>query len=222
MDRLSKLTIPLMAAATTIAVLLLSASPASALWEATGTQAKGQVKFAGGAYLDIDGHVECLGSSMRGTWTLQAAGQIKGKQAQVKKGPDLFIQIKQWSDPLGVCIEPMGLAKFTVNVTGCELRLTQPEGSLTATAGFAKTCVLETLDCTTQAPAGMETSPESNAGINVGLKEVSLENKESAGRKQQVDKAKITGIYSQSSCDGLNETGELILPEFELENLEAI
>ena len=209
-----------------IAAPLASAAPASAWWEATGQQSKGQVKFISGArFRDGSFSAECWNpNEIHGTWSIQAPGQIKGKQLQAKRGPDLLIQIKSWEGFNGACIRMVFLSKLTVTIPSCEFRLTQPKESLVATFGFVNPCAFkDTSGCTVQHPAGMEKGPESNEGINVGLKQIKLENKETKSEVNQFDKALITGIRASSNCEfAETDEGEWEFPAFELAGIKAV
>jgi hypothetical protein len=223
-----------------IAVLAISASPASAWWEATGKQWKGPVRvIASGAFVDGEGtgaaRVECPPAGVEATWSIQTKGQIKihekeGKQEQTKVGPHLHIKVLKWGSE---CKATVGSSEFKkVTVSPCELQLVQERGSFVANGGVVTECVVKVNEesgatfCEIRVPAGLETSPQSNKGHNVGLAEIKLEN---IGLNNQLDKTNVTGVQtlrgagSKTLCPiANNETSKLEGLEFEVEGAKAI
>ena len=171
-----------------IVVLAVSAAPASAWWESNTGQTQGTVMPIRAPEV-ILGKGEgattfrCITEEIKAIWYLQTKGQIKehqknGKQEPTTKGPHLHIQIKSWGKG---CTAKIDKETFVVEISSCELQWVQAKGSFTATAGFVTGCLLKFGTtkpplCEIQIPPGMEKAPESNEGINVGLREVSLEN----------------------------------------------
>jgi hypothetical protein len=207
------------------AVLAISAAPASAWWEATGKQWKGPVRIiSAGSFNDAGTPVECVANEIKATWSIQTKGQIKihekeGKQLQTKTGPHLHINILSW----GKC---KAAGTVEAKVSPCELQLVQEKGILKATGGVVTPCIIkvEALGCTILVPAGMEKSPQSNEGLNVGLKEVELEN----NVNNQKDKVNISGqilailAAGGGGCPATNSTASLTGLEFEVEGAKAI
>jgi hypothetical protein len=169
-----------------VAVLAISATPASAWFKATtstGTAtvlASGEFKYAG------QGTIKCPAKEIVATWAIQTAGQIKehqinGKQELTTFGPHLHIVVTKWGPN---CIAEIGTTKIGVGgviVKPCEFQLVQEKTSLVATGGVVTPCLVKIGTgsplCEIQVPAGMETSAESGKGINVGLSKIALENK---------------------------------------------
>jgi hypothetical protein len=223
-----------------VAALLVSAAPASAFWEATGQQWKGPIRIiSSGHFSDSLAKVECPANEIKALWSIQTKGQIKdhenkatGKQVQNKVGPHLYVQVKSWG--VNCTSEVLG-AKKAATVDPCELQLVQQQGSLVATGSVAKACIIKANNCTIQIPAGMEKEPGSNKGINVGLKEIKLENT-ATQPQNQIDKVNINGggeggaagegvfsIASGSECLlSTNEEAKLEGLEFEVEGARAI
>ncbi len=218
-----------------IAVLAVSAAPASAWWEATGKQLKGPVKVVtAGTFVDGGTEVTCPANETQATWSIQTKGQIKdhenqltGKQVQTKFGPHLNIKIYNWGAACKAKIGTVG--EFAAEVKPCELQLVQQKESLTATGGVVTTCVVKAGPCVIQVPAGMEIEPGSNKGINVGLPETELKNKVNGQEFTQFDKVATKGVLAQrgSGSNALcpvvtNENSELKGLEFELQGVKAV
>jgi hypothetical protein len=192
-----------------VAVLAVSATPASAWWESNGTGTTGKaVVTESGTFIDkagsVTAEVKCPPNEIVGTWSIQTKGEIKihnkeGKQEETKFGPHLHLNITSWGPN---CVATIGGTKFKageVKVTPCELQLVQQKGSFTATAGVVTACRIEVSICTIIIPAGMEKQQGSNEGINVGLKEVTLSNSGS----NQIDKVNVTGIRAEKQANAL-------------------
>jgi hypothetical protein len=202
-----------------IAVLCVSAAPAAAWWEANSSatkEATGEGKavvIKSGEFVDQKIPVICPAEGVTVTWSIQTKGQIKQhqveeKQLKTKFGPHLNLAFK-WGT--GCTSEILG-EKVKATVSDCELQLVQQKGSLVATGGVVTLCVVKAGPCVIQVPAGMEKQAGSNEGVNVGLKETKLVNKENI----QLDEVSVGGIQalrgsgSLSTCPlSNNETAEL-------------
>jgi hypothetical protein len=215
-----------------IAVLAVSAAPASAWWEATGKQWKGSVNVIKSGEFVTEGAVKatvvCPENEINAKWSIQTKGQIKihekaEKQLQTKTGPHLNFQIK-WGK---ACTTALGADKVPVIVKDCELQLVQNPRSFTATVGVVKECVLKFSVCEIIVPAGMETEPQSNKGHNVGLEAVSLVNV-GVGEPNQLDKINVENIqlYKPSNTPlcpvATNAIAKLIGAEWEVIGARAI
>ncbi len=189
----------------TIAALAVSAAPASAWWESNSqaNEGKGVVNKSGEFIDETAGGsavVTCPEKEIEATWSIQTKGEIKvhnkeEKQIKTKAGPHLHINVLKWGTMCKAKIG--GTAAGQAHVSPCELQIVQPQkgtGSQTATAGVVTACRVEAANCTIIVPAGMETQQGSNEGINVGLKEVTLEN---SGTNNQVDKVAVKGIRAE-------------------------
>jgi len=217
-----------------IAVLAASATPASAWWESNTGQTQGTVRpIRAGEFIigkgEGEAKVTCLPEEVKAIWYLQTAGQIKehqknGKQELTTKGPHLHIQVKEWGKG---CVTKIGKEVLASTVSPCEFQIVQAKESFIATGGVVTGCLLKIGSlCEVQVPPGMEKAPESNEGINVGLKEITLEN---IG-KNQLDLVNVKGsIYANSI--GKNAlcplpkpitTGSLVGLEFEAEGVKAV
>jgi hypothetical protein len=217
--------------------LAISATPASAIFVSTNgsTQGVGHALKSGEFKYANQGTVTCEAKTIEGKWQIQTAGQIKehqvnGKQEIAKEGPHLNIQIKNW----GTCTAKIGAGEsLPAKVKPCELQLVQSEkGSLSATGGVVTPCLIkvgpEKPTCEIQVPAGMEKSPESGVGINVGLKSNVLENIKGVGLK---GKSAINaggqgqlageGIYAESLSGHSLCTLKPVTEEATLEGLEV-
>ncbi|HEV3071427.1 MAG TPA: hypothetical protein VGY76_08390 [Solirubrobacteraceae bacterium] len=192
-----------------IAVLAVSAAPASAWWESNGTETKGKATVTeSGAFVDkagtVTAEVKCPPNEIEGKWSIQTKGEIKihlkeEKQLETKFGPHLHLNVTNWGKN---CVASIGTTKFKageVKISPCELQLVQEKGVFTATAGVVTACRIEVAICTIIVPAGMEKQQGSNEGINVGLKEVKLENSGS----NQIDKANVTGVRAEKQANAL-------------------
>lgn len=197
-----------------LSMLAISASPASANFQAKA-QWKGVVKVVkSGEFVDEKAVVKCPANEIEAQWSIQSKGVLgehekNGKQVQVKDGPQLHIKVTNWGKG---CIATVALGKLGAKVKPCELQIYQLPGSLKGTGGVATTCEIEisTAGCTLTVPAGKETKPESDEGTNVGLKEVSLENK----GENLFTTTSITGVTvepnKEASCGvKTNSTSEL-------------
>jgi hypothetical protein len=225
-----------------VAVLAISVTPGSAWWESNSSNTTGKVKvIATGRFVDAGSKVECPNIAEveeHTSWWLQTKGQIKkhqqnGEQLLTTAGPHLYIQVKNW----GACKAEISGTTLEAKVSACEFQLVQTQkGSLTATGGSVNTCVITTEICVLQIPAAMEKAPGSNEGINVGLKEISLEN--NAAKTNQIDRVNIkSGGTGQLAGEGImvqrgsgsktlcpissNEEGELLGLEFEALGIKA-
>jgi hypothetical protein len=228
-----------------IAVLAVSATPASAWWKSTLGQTQGPVHFvAPGKFVDKGATFECPLNELKAQWYLQTKGQIKehqknGKQEPTTEGPHLNIQIKWGNKAFDCKTKAAGVENVAMNITACELQLVQQKGSLTATAGVVTPCLITVGEgasplCALQIPAGMETQSGSNEGINVGLTTTVLENR----LENQFDKGTINaggkgsapgeGIHvvqqgTHSLCPvATNEEAELLGLELEAEKVNAV
>lgn len=213
-----------------VAVLAVSASPASAWWEAA-KQLKGPIRvIQAGSFVDGEGAakfvVKCPANEVVARWSIQTAGQIKihekeGKQEQTNLGPHLNIQVKSWG---ANCKAKIGeAAEVKAEVKACELQLVQSKGSFTATGGVVTECRIKAANCESIVPAGMEKSPESGEGINVGLKEAVLENI----TPNQLDKVNVTGVRAEKQANAgcvltTVQKAELTGLEFEAEGVKAV
>lgn len=213
-----------------VAVLAVSAAPASAWFYATGQQWKGQVTITNaGVFSYGEGanraEVKCVASEIKAQWSIQTKGQIKihekeEKQLQTKFGPHLHIQVKDWGKGCTAKIGAKGEALAAV-VKPCELQGVDPQkGVATATGGVATECVIKGGGCEIHVPAGMEKEAGSGTGINVGLKEIEVENKEN----NLFGKINITGIRAEKQpntplCPLLSKSEEASLKGVEGELL---
>jgi hypothetical protein len=231
-----------------VAMLAISATPASAWWRSTAKPAQTQGTIAvtaHGALTDGSAVIECPTNEIKAQWYLQTKGQIKehqknGKQEPTTEGPHLNIQIKWGNKTFNCKTKATGIENIATNVSACELQLVQQKGVLAATGGVVTTCVVTIGEgakplCVLAAVAGMEKQAGSNEGINVGLTTTVLENKLETN---QFDKVEVEaggkgqlgggGIYlSQQGTNALcpvstNESGHLKGLEFEAEKIIAI
>src|ERR1700686_4639563 len=102
----------------TLAMLALSAAPASAIWESNNGQATGTVHvLKSGEFTYATGAtVKCPNTAeIKAQWQIQGAGQIKEQQKITTKGPHLQIQVKEW----GKC-EADEDAKLQATVSECD------------------------------------------------------------------------------------------------------
>jgi len=219
----------------TLAMLALSAAPASAIWESNNGQTTGTVKVLkpGAFAYPPAAKVTCPNvAEIKAQWQIQGAGQIKEQQKITTKGPHLQIQVKAW----GKCEAEVGTNILPATVSECDFQLVQQAGVFKATGGVSKRpCVITAEPCRIQVPVGMEKTQNSGTGINVGLKEVELSN---VG-KNQLDKATVMeggegqlagkGVFAQSTsgnplCPLVAATEEATLTglEFEAEEVKAV
>jgi len=218
----------------TIAMLALSAAPASAIWESNNGQTTGTVKvLATGEFTYATGaFVKCPNTAeVKAQWQIQGAGQIKEQQKITTKGPHLQIQVKAW----GKCEATVGTTKLPATVSECDFQLVQQTG-LSATGGVSKQpCVITAEPCKIQVPIGMEKTQNSGTGINVGLKTITLSN---VNTKNQLDEVNITeggeaqggkGVFAQSTSGnplcplaGSSATGTLTGLKFEAEEVKVV
>ncbi len=165
-----------------LAALAVSAAPASAWWEATGTQSKGPVRVINhGKFVAGEGTntavVECPTKEIEATWSIQTKGQIKqheqaGKQEQTNFGPHLYIKVTKWGTACTAVIG--GASPIAATITSCTLQEVQQKESFVATGAVATECVIKAGNCEVLVPAGMEKEPGSNEGFNVGLGKIEL------------------------------------------------
>ena len=218
----------------TIAMLALSAAPASAIWESNNGQTTGTVKvLKSGEYIYAAGDsLKCPNvAEINAQWQIQGAGQIKEQQKITTKGPHLQIQVKAW----GKCEATIGTTKLPMTVSECDVQLVQQAGVFKGSGGVSKRpCVIKAEPCQIQIPIGMEKTQNSGTGINVGLKSLELSN---VG-KNQLDKVKVTeggeaqggkGIFAQSTSGNplcplaaSSSTGTFTGFEFEAEEVKAV
>jgi hypothetical protein len=169
-----------------LAVLAISATPASAWFKATTSTGTATVLTSGEFKYAKQGTIKCPAKEILAKWAIQTAGQIKehqvnGKQELTTFGPHLNLDVTSWGPN---CVAEIGGTKIAAGeivVSECELQVVQAKGSFVATGGVVKGCLVKIGKgvkplCVIQVPAGMETSAESGKGINVGLSKVALEN----------------------------------------------
>jgi hypothetical protein len=216
----------------TVAVLAVSAAPASAWFKAVEKQAKGKVVVtSSGEFVGGEGTaksvVKCPASEIQGEWSIQTKGQIKqhlkqnGKNPQLlaEEGPHQHIQLKWGTN----CIAEIGTTKFKageIKWSQCEFQLIQPQkgtGPTTVKAGIVTECRMKMPTCEIIIPAGMEKEAGSGEGINVGLNEVKIEKNGTTAIKGG---GSITGIFAQKQVNALcslttNQKAELVGFEFE-------
>lgn len=220
-----------------VAVLAVSATPASAWWQSASQSGTGKV-LASGSFKygnPSQGTVTCPKEEVKGIWSIQTKGQIKeqrvnGKQELTTFGPHLNIQVKSWG---AGCTATVGSTIFKageVEVKPCELQLVQQKESFTATGGVVTPCLVKigigvANLCEVQVPAGMEKQAGSNEGQNVGL----LETKLSEVGANQLDKVNTKGILAYSvgknslcTLTHSTNTAELVGLEFEAEGVKAV
>lgn len=169
-----------------IAVLALSAIPASA--EFKSTQSQGNINILNaGEFKDSGIPVTCPKEEIKAQYHIQTKGQIKGQQKQTTKGPHLLIQVKSWGTKCKATVLGLGIP---TTVKPCDFQLVQrtSEGQkeagspALASGGVATSCLLkigvnpEEPTCELQIPTGMETAQETDQGINVGLETAELKN----------------------------------------------
>ena len=194
-------------------------------FEAKG-QWKGPVKIIkSGEFVDEGASVKCPEKEIEATWTIQSKGVInehetEGKQAQVKEGPNLNIDVIKWGSH---CTATIAAEKFEAKIKPCELQARLFSGRLKATGGVVTTCVIEANPCKITVPGGSETTPESNTGTNVGLEEISLENK----KENLLFKVTTKGITAEIAKGTLcplktNKTSELKGIEGEAEGVNSV
>ncbi|HEY7829486.1 MAG TPA: hypothetical protein VIC06_02850 [Solirubrobacteraceae bacterium] len=216
----------------TVAVLAVSAAPASAWFKAVEKQAKGKVVVtSSGEFVGGEGTaksvVKCPASEIQGEWSIQTKGQIKqhlkqnGKNPQLlaEEGPHQHIQLKWGTN----CVAEIGSTKFKageVKLTQCEFQLIQPQkgtGPVTVTAGIVVECRVKVPTCEIIVPAGMEKQEGSGEGVNVGLNEVKIEKNGTTAIKGA---GSVTGIFAQKQVNALcplttNQKAELVGFTFE-------
>lgn len=218
-----------------IAALAVSAAPASAWWESNSqaNEGKGVVNVSG-EFVDVTGGgtaaVKCPANEIEATWSIQTKGEIKvhnkeEKQLKTKAGPHLHFNVLKWGT---MCKAKIAETTAQAHVSPCELQLVQPQKgteSQTATAGVVTACRVEAANCTIIVPPGMEKQQGSNEGINVGLKEVTLENVKGTGN--QVDKVEVKGIRAEKQANAgcpltTLGTASLVGMEFTVEGAKLI
>ncbi|HEY7831712.1 MAG TPA: hypothetical protein VIC06_14210 [Solirubrobacteraceae bacterium] len=227
-----------------LAVLAISATPASAWFKSTTSTGTAKIIVSGEFNYAGQGKIKCPASEIKASWAIQTAGQIKehqvnGKQELATVGPHLNLVVANWGPN---CVAEIGTTKIAageISVKACELQLVQEKGSFVATGGVVTPCLVKIGKgvkplCEIQVPAGMETSAESGKGINVGLSKGTLENKganifgkvnaESGGTGQLAGE----GIYAQSvgtnalcTLKKVTEEAKLTGVEGELEGVKA-
>lgn len=218
-----------------VAVLAISATPASAWWKSTQTQ--GTVKvIEPGAFTDGTAIITCPKEEVKVQWSIQAAAQIKAAQTRVTEGPHLSMQVK-WGNKEYDCLTKIAGSETETNVTACELQLAQAKTSLIATGGVVTPCTIKigkgSALCELLVPTGMEKSANSNEGINVGLTETTLSNvganqldkvnTEKGGAGQLGTGVRVNQIPGHTNCAvATNEKGALTGLEIEAENVKAI
>jgi hypothetical protein len=229
-----------------VAMLAVSAVPASAWWQSKQSQGIIRVIRAGEFVVGEGEHrlaTKCPVEEVKAQFHIQTKGQLKnhgqesGKQEPTTFGPHLAIQVKSWGKGCTTTVgkNPEGLK---TEVEPCSLQLVQQKESLEATGGVISTCIVRIPGlCELQIPAGMEKQPGSNQGINVGLKEITLENVK-GGQIDKVNahtggldqKGEFTdGIYANvrklsANCvlPNLITNAELLGLEFEAEGASAV
>jgi hypothetical protein len=217
------------------ATFALSAAPASAWFSSTQTQGKVKVISSGEFAYAGQGFIKCPASEIEAQWHIQKKGPIKLQQEVTTEGPHLQIQVKNWGSN---CLAEIGTTKVgagELKIKECGVQLVQVKGSLSPTGGVVTPCLIKLGSlCEVQVPSGMETSSESDKGINVGLSKGKLENKasnifgtinvESGGAGGLAGE----GIFAESVgknalCTLKKSTEEATLTglEFELEGIKA-
>ena len=170
-----------------VAVLAISATPASAWFKSTTTTGPAKILVSGEFNYAGQGKIKCPASEIKASWAIQSAGQIKehqvnGKQELTTFGPHQNLVVSNWGTN---CVAEIGTTKIAAGeivVKACELQVVQAKESFVATGGVVTPCLVKIGKgakplCEIQVPAGMETSAESGKGINVGLSKATLENK---------------------------------------------
>jgi hypothetical protein len=188
-----------------VAVLAVSAAPASAIFvsntgETHGAGKSGAMTLEGGGAT-----LEC--SSAEGEWKIQTAGKIeeheKGeKQQPALEGPQLYLLIKKW---IGCKAKSSLIKEAKPTVKECTLHLEQvAKGETKAKGAVATECTVEVKvlgTCTIKVPAAKESEK-----LNFGLEKNTLEN----SGTNLLTTAEDSGITTKPSaaCLGIKETKE--------------
>src|ERR1700704_9256 len=218
----------------TVTLLICVSAPANA--EFKSKQKQGTIHVAAFGELKVGGVsvTTCAAKEVEGQWHIQKKGQIKKQEQETTEGTRLLIQIKNW----GKCETKIsGGAGQATQIKSCSISMIQVQTKI-ATGGVVTPCLARIGEpqnplCEIQVPAGMETQPEANKGINVGLAEAIFSTALNLKAKVNLTKGGVggpegEGLYVESvgknalcTLPKVTEKAELVGLEMEAENLEA-